>query len=183
MEPDKQCLSFAVPYASRVVHVKVASVVLAPEMLALCIDLNVTVEHLFRADAEGAPCLEGKHVLMPSLFKCKPHLAGVIVLAATSRPDLLDAALLRPGRLDRLLQCGLPNMGERKEILAALAARLPLAPDADLAAVAAATEGFTGADLGALLADAQLAAVHAALDTPHVASAPQVCNAMPGRGS
>ena len=90
---------------------------------------------------------------------------GVVVLAATSRPDLLDAALLRPGRLDRLLHCGLPSARERVQIARALAARQPLAPGAAAAldAAARAADGFSGADLGALLANAQLAAVHDAL--------------------
>lgn len=81
------------------------------------------------------------------------------MLAATSRPDLLDAALLRPGRLDRLVYCGPPDAGERLEILRALARRLPLTADAALETLAQRCQGFTGADLGALLADAQLAAV------------------------
>lgn len=59
-------------------------------------------------------------------------LPGVCVIAATSRPDLIDAALLRPGRLDRLLYCGFPSPLERGRILAALARSLPLAPDVDL---------------------------------------------------
>lgn len=57
------------------------------------------------------------------------------MIAATSRPDLIDAALLRPGRLDRLLYCGFPSRLERARILAALARALPLAPDVDLEAV------------------------------------------------
>ncbi|KAH7520809.1 hypothetical protein FEM48_Zijuj08G0185400 [Ziziphus jujuba var. spinosa] len=87
-------------------------------------------------------------------------LTGVFVFAATSRPDLLDAALLRPGRLDRLLYCGFPSERERLDILTVLSRKLPLADDVDLAAVASITEGFSGADLQALLSDAQLAAVH-----------------------
>ena len=71
--------------------------------------------------------------------------AGVAVVGATSRPDLLDAALLRPGRLDRLLLCGLPGPDDRAAILAALARPLRLAPDVDLPAVAAAADRFTGA--------------------------------------
>lgn len=91
-------------------------------------------------------------------------LTGVIVLAATSRPDLLDAALLRPGRLDRLVYCGLPDRNERLAILEALSRRLPLAKGANLASIAAKSKDFTGADLGALLADAQLSAVHSLLE-------------------
>ncbi|KAJ8755931.1 hypothetical protein K2173_024476 [Erythroxylum novogranatense] len=87
-------------------------------------------------------------------------LTGVFVFAATSRPDLLDAALLRPGRLDRLLFCDFPSPRERLDILSVLSRKLPLAPDVDLEAIAYVTEGFSGADLQALLSDAQLAAVH-----------------------
>ncbi|XP_020238350.1 peroxisome biogenesis protein 1 isoform X2 [Cajanus cajan] len=91
-------------------------------------------------------------------------LTGVFVFAATSRPDLLDAALLRPGRLDRLLFCDFPSWHERLEILTVLSRKLPMADDIDLATIANMTEGFSGADLQALLSDAQLAAVHDVLD-------------------
>ncbi|PON46956.1 Peroxisome biogenesis factor, partial [Parasponia andersonii] len=87
-------------------------------------------------------------------------LTGVFVFAATSRPDLLDAALLRPGRLDRLLFCDFPSQRERLDILTVLSRKLPLASDVELDAIARMTEGFSGADLQALLSDAQLEAVH-----------------------
>ncbi|KAL3690911.1 hypothetical protein R1sor_004562 [Riccia sorocarpa] len=93
-------------------------------------------------------------------------LTGVFVFAATSRPDLLDAALLRPGRLDRLLFCDFPSLDERLSILNVLARKLPLAEDVDLHVVASLTEGFSGADLQAILSDAQLESVHAFLDDP-----------------
>ncbi|KAK9907564.1 hypothetical protein WJX75_006024 [Coccomyxa subellipsoidea] len=93
-------------------------------------------------------------------------LKGVVVIGATSRPDMLDAALLRPGRLDRLLYCGFPTARERTQILRALSSRLPMEEGVDLAAIAAACDGFSGADLGALLSDAQLAAVHEVLAQP-----------------
>ncbi|KAK7362476.1 hypothetical protein VNO77_04590 [Canavalia gladiata] len=92
-------------------------------------------------------------------------LTGVFVFAATSRPDLLDAALLRPGRLDRLLFCDFPSWNERLEILTVLSKKLPMANDIDLDTIANVTEGFSGADLQALLSDAQLAAVHDVLDS------------------
>ncbi|CAN1761594.1 Peroxisome biogenesis protein 1 [Linum perenne] len=92
-------------------------------------------------------------------------LTGVFVFAATSRPDLLDAALLRPGRLDRLLFCDFPSQQERLDILKVLCRKLPLAEDINLEEVARKTEGFSGADLQALLSDAQLAAVHEFLNT------------------
>ncbi|GMI93617.1 peroxisome 1, EMBRYO DEFECTIVE 2817 [Hibiscus trionum] len=94
-------------------------------------------------------------------------LTGVFVFAATSRPDLLDAALLRPGRLDRLLFCDFPSPRERLDILTVLSRKLPLASDVDLDAIAYITEGFSGADLQALLSDAQLAAVHEYLSSPN----------------
>ncbi|CAK0784927.1 hypothetical protein CVIRNUC_008132 [Coccomyxa viridis] len=90
-------------------------------------------------------------------------LKGVIVVGATSRPDMLDAALLRPGRLDRLLYCGFPTGRERLQILTALTSRLELDAAVSLQQVANACEGFSGADLSALLSDAQLEAVHEVL--------------------
>lgn len=85
-------------------------------------------------------------------------LSGVFVLAATSRPDMIDPALLRPGRLDRLVYCGFPDVDERESILRAHARAIRTAPDVDWYAVARATELLTGADLSALVANATLAA-------------------------
>uniref|UniRef100_A0A7M4F987 Peroxisomal biosis factor 1 n=1 Tax=Crocodylus porosus TaxID=8502 RepID=A0A7M4F987_CROPO len=90
-------------------------------------------------------------------------LQGVYVLAATSRPDLIDPALLRPGRLDKCIYCPPPDQTSRYEILKALSHSLPLANDVDLQYLAAKTEYFTGADLEALLYNAQLEAVHSSL--------------------
>ncbi|XP_031505213.1 peroxisome biogenesis protein 1 isoform X2 [Nymphaea colorata] len=92
-------------------------------------------------------------------------LTGVFVFAATSRPDLLDAALLRPGRLDRLLFCDFPSKHERLDILKVLSRKLPMASDVDLDAIASVTDGFSGADLQAVLSDAQLASVHKLLES------------------
>ncbi|XP_075872141.1 peroxisomal ATPase PEX1 isoform X1 [Nelusetta ayraudi] len=96
-------------------------------------------------------------------------LQGVYVLAATSRPDLIDPALLRPGRLDKSLYCPPPDLKSRVEILKALSVGLVLDADVDLEQLAAATEQFTGADLKALLYNAQLEAVHRSMATgsPH----------------
>ncbi|XP_062425100.1 peroxisomal ATPase PEX1 isoform X2 [Rhea pennata] len=90
-------------------------------------------------------------------------LQGVYVLAATSRPDLIDPALLRPGRLDKCVYCPPPDQTSRYEILKALSHSLSLAKDVDFQFLAAKTEHFTGADLKALLYNAQLEAVHASL--------------------
>lgn len=87
------------------------------------------------------------------------------MLAATSRPDLLDAALLRPGRLDRLIYCGFPDSAERAQILHALSRRLRLDAAVDMDSVGQECEGYSGADLSALLSEAQLAAVHERLDS------------------
>ncbi|XP_041665948.1 peroxisome biogenesis factor 1 [Cheilinus undulatus] len=90
-------------------------------------------------------------------------LQGVYVLAASSRPDLIDPALLRPGRLDKSLYCPPPDLEARVEILKALSDGVHLAADVDLEQLAAVTEQFTGADLKALLYNAQLEAVHNSL--------------------
>ena len=82
----------------------------------------------------------------------------MFVLAASSRPDLIDPALLRPGRLDSPLYCGLPTEDERLEILRVLSASLRLDERADLPAAAAATQGFTGADLAAVLSEVRVRA-------------------------
>ncbi|KAM5157126.1 peroxisomal ATPase PEX1 [Mantella aurantiaca] len=92
-------------------------------------------------------------------------LQGVYVLAATSRPDLIDPALLRPGRLDESLYCPPPDRVSRYEILTCLGQSLLLDDDVDLQHVASVTENFTGADLKALLYNAQLEAIHASLGT------------------
>ncbi|XP_041039764.1 peroxisome biogenesis factor 1 isoform X2 [Carcharodon carcharias] len=92
-------------------------------------------------------------------------LQGVYVLAATSRPDLIDPALLRPGRLDKSVYCPPPDQVARYEILKALSQSLPLADDVDFQQIATMTEYFTGADLKALLYNAQLDAVHNTLSS------------------
>ena len=81
---------------------------------------------------------------------------GVVVLAATNRVDILDPALLRPGRFDRQVFVGLPDIKGREEILKIHAKGKPLAEDVDLVRVARATAGFTGADLENLLNEAAL---------------------------
>ena len=81
---------------------------------------------------------------------------GVVVLAATNRVDILDPALLRPGRFDRQVYVGLPDIKGREEILRVHAGNKPLAEDVDLAQIARGTAGFTGADLENLLNEAAL---------------------------
>lgn len=75
----------------------------------------------------------------------------VIVMAATNRPDVLDPALLRPGRFDRRVTLDLPDRGDREEILKVHAVKKPLAEDVNLAVIAERTPGFSGADLHSLM--------------------------------
>ena len=81
---------------------------------------------------------------------------GVVILAATNRPESLDPALLRPGRFDGQVYVGLPDIKGREEILKVHARNKPLAEDVDLAEIARGTAGFTGADLENLLNEAAL---------------------------
>ena len=84
---------------------------------------------------------------------------GVIVMAATNRPDILDRALLRPGRFDRQITVNYPDVKGREEILKVHARGKSLGPDVNLATIAKSTSGFTGADLENLLNEAALLAV------------------------
>lgn len=83
---------------------------------------------------------------------------GVIIVAATNRPDILDPALLRPGRFDRRVTVGYPDIRGREEILKVHARNKPLGPDVDLRVIASTTAGFTGADLENILNEAALIA-------------------------
>ena len=83
---------------------------------------------------------------------------SVIVLAATNRPDVLDPAILRPGRFDRRVTVSAPAVRDREAILRIHAARRPMDDDADLDAIARSTAGFSGADLANLLNEASLMA-------------------------
>ena len=84
---------------------------------------------------------------------------GVIVMAATNRPDILDKALLRPGRFDRQITVNYPDVRGREEILKVHSRGKPLGPDVNLATIAKSSSGFTGADLANLLNEAALLAV------------------------
>ncbi|MBI5525453.1 MAG: ATP-dependent metallopeptidase FtsH/Yme1/Tma family protein [Deltaproteobacteria bacterium] len=83
---------------------------------------------------------------------------GVILIAATNRPDVLDPALLRPGRFDRRVVVQMPDLGGRLGILRVHTKRLPLAPDVDLQTIARGTPGFSGADIENLVNEAALLA-------------------------
>ncbi len=93
-----------------------------------------------------------------------PH-TGIIIIAATNRPDILDPALLRPGRFDRRIVVGLPDTIERDEILKLHAKGKPIKDEVNLNTIAQQTAGFTGADLENLLNEAALLAVRKGIET------------------
>ncbi|HLB42566.1 MAG TPA: ATP-dependent zinc metalloprotease FtsH [Gammaproteobacteria bacterium] len=86
---------------------------------------------------------------------------GVIVIAATNRPDVLDPALLRPGRFDRQVMVGLPDIKGREQILKVHSRKVPLANDVDVLVIARGTPGFSGADLANIVNEAALFAARA----------------------
>jgi transitional endoplasmic reticulum ATPase len=93
------------------------------------------------------------------------ELRGVVILAATSRPDLLDPSLLRAGRFEVRLELPTPNQTDRRAIFDVHAANKPLAPDIDLDKLAAETEGFVGSDIEAVCRRASMGAISEFLDT------------------
>ncbi len=98
-------------------------------------------------------------------------LREVVVLAATNRPDLIDPALLRPGRLERLVYVPPPDAPARAAILRSTARNTPLATDVDLDALAGALEGYSAADCAALIREAALTAMRESLEATEVTAA------------
>ncbi|ACV67998.1 ATP-dependent zinc metalloprotease FtsH [Desulfohalobium retbaense] len=92
---------------------------------------------------------------------------NVVVISATNRPDILDPALMRPGRFDRRITVDLPKTKDREEILEVYAHSKPLADDVDMADLARGTPGFSGADLENMLNEAALLAARKGADTIH----------------
>ncbi|MEM0472481.1 MAG: CDC48 family AAA ATPase [Sulfolobales archaeon] len=105
--------------------------------------------------------------LLTEMEGIKP-LRGVVVIAATNRPDLLDPALLRPGRFDRIIKIPPPDRKARVEILKIHTRKVPLAPDVDLEKLADMTNGYTGADLEALVREAVMLALREKLEVREV---------------
>jgi cell division protease FtsH len=93
---------------------------------------------------------------------------GVILIAATNRPDVLDPALLRPGRFDRQVVVSAPDVAGREQILSVYLLRTPLAPDVDVKVIARGTPGFSGADLANLVNEAAILAARRGAD--HISS-------------
>jgi transitional endoplasmic reticulum ATPase len=103
-------------------------------------------------------------------------LNSVIVIAATNRPDIIDPALLRPGRFDRLIEIGLPDEKGRLEILKIHAAKKPLADDINLEEVAKKTEKYSGADLSAIVNEAVMLAIRECVLQGKSLEEAQICN-------
>jgi len=95
-------------------------------------------------------------------------LENIVVIAATNRPDMLDPALLRPGRLDLLVYIPPPDVNSRKEILKIHTSKMPLSPDVSLDELAIRTEGYSGADLEELVREAGMAALKRDIDAKEV---------------
>ncbi|WP_188397434.1 CDC48 family AAA ATPase [Sporomusa sp. GT1] len=114
------------------------------------------------SDRSGADRLVSQLLLeMDSLM----DNANVIVIAATNRPDMVDPALMRPGRFDFILELPLPEKQERCDIFKIHASKLPLAGDVDIAVLAAATEGATGSDIEAVCKHASMLALKRAVSS------------------
>lgn len=91
------------------------------------------------------------------------ELRGVVVLGATNRPDLLDPALMWPGRFDLRVAMTIPDRDARREIFEVHTRQMPLDPEVDLDALAGETEGMTGADIAAICHQAAMAAIRSTL--------------------
>jgi transitional endoplasmic reticulum ATPase len=98
-------------------------------------------------------------------------LQNMIVIAATNRPDILDPAMLRPGRFDRLIYVPPPNEESRREIFKIHTTEMPLADDVDLPALARETKGYSGADIVALCREAGMQVLRQGAGSTHVAMA------------
>ena len=153
-----------------------------PEFLSKWVgESEKAVRETFRKARQAAPCVifldeidsiatsrgsgDDSHVTERVISQLLTELDGleglqdVVIIAATNRPDMIDSALLRPGRFDRLVEIGLPDLESRKSILAIQTANTPLAEDVDLDIIAEKTEGYTGADLSAVVNEAIMDAV------------------------
>ena len=157
-----------------------------PEFLSKWVgESEKAVRETFRKARQAAPCVifmdeidsiaptrggEGdSHVTERVISQLLTEIDGmqslnnVIVIAATNRPDILDPALLRPGRFDRIVKVGMPDLEARRQILHIHTDKKPLADDVDLDKLAEKTEGFTGADLAALTNEAVMLAIRSTI--------------------
>jgi AAA family ATPase len=96
------------------------------------------------------------------------ELIGVTIIAATNRPDVIDSALMRPGRLDRILYVGPPDQDGREEILKIRTRKMSIEPDLDLHAIAAMTDGCSGAEISSLCQEAALLTMQKDINAPFI---------------
>jgi len=158
-----------------------------PEFLSKWVgESEKAVREIFRKARSAAPCIvfideidavasirgidEGSRVTERVVNSLLTELDGlqnlknVVVLAATNRPDILDSALLRPGRFDRIIEIPPPDEKTRLEIFKVHTRNMPLAEDVDLAELAAKTENFTGADIEGVCREAGMNAIREGVD-------------------
>lgn len=162
-----------------------------PEVLSKWVgESEKAIREIFRRAREAAPCI----IFFDELDSIAPRrglhtdsgvtdrlvnqlltemdgmmtLKEVVVIGATNRPDILDPALLRPGRFDRIIYVPPPDRAARLEILKIHTREMPLAPDVDLNQLAAITEGYTGADLEAVCREAALTAARENIEADKV---------------
>jgi len=96
------------------------------------------------------------------------ELVGVVVVAATNQPEVIDTAIIRPGRLDRLLYVGPPDLNARLEILEVITGRMAVDPLLDLTQLAELTQGCSGAEIASMCGEAALLTMKHNFDSPHV---------------
>ncbi|KAF8208825.1 AAA family ATPase [Mycena galopus ATCC 62051] len=120
------------------------------------------------SDTESGSSHEGVLTSLLNEMDGVQELRGVTVLAATNRPDAIDSALMRPGRLDRILYVGPPDQEGREEILRIRMKNMNVAPDVDVVEIARMTDGCSGAEITALCQEAALLTMHKDMDAPHV---------------
>jgi transitional endoplasmic reticulum ATPase len=171
-----------------------------PEFLSKWVgESEKAVREIFRKARQAAPCVifldeidsiapsrsgstSDSHVTERVISQILTELDGleslhnVVVVAATNRPDIIDAALLRPGRFDRLIEIGLPDEKARLDILKIHAAKKPLAEDVNLEEMAKRTEKYSGADLSAIVNEAVMLAIRECVLQGKSQEEEQICN-------
>ncbi|TDL19216.1 AAA family ATPase [Rickenella mellea] len=121
-----------------------------------------------RSEGRGNSSHEGVITTLLNEMDGVQELVGVTVVAATNRPDVIDTALMRPGRLDRILYVGPPEYQGRVDILKIRTSKMAVDPNIDLEELASLTDGCSGAEISALCQDAALWTMHDNMDAPYV---------------
>ncbi len=131
-------------------------------------DLDVLFEYDSAPVSEGSPYQSSLVSLLISEMDALHSLLGVVVIAATNRPDRLSAEVLRPGRFDFVMTLPMPDQSARKKVLQLHARKLPLAADVDFDSLAASTQGMSPADIANLCNRVGLMALRHALNSPEM---------------